>query len=475
MTGETKFNSASILSRENQDPAFIKKWFWILFISALVLKLSVFFFVASTPEKFFSNSDAYNYYNIASNLIDHGVYSSREQPPLVPNISRTPVYPVLMAGVKLFTGDSFAILILLQVLLGSLTAALMVVFAHALRVSPLVGIISGFVVMLDPLTGLTTYQLLTDTIFTFFFILALVSVTLYFHGRKMTWLILSAVAFGLASLTRPVGQLLPIALIPVFILSAPLSQWKSHIKPVLLFLVISLGITYGWAFRNYMVSGAFTLTADAELDLVYYSARDILVEIEGLSPEDARAELVEYLEEQVAENNLGRDEELALMRKMAFDLFGQYPGLALKVHLKGFSRVMFNPGFEVVCIMLDSDGDSTDCETRASEGLVGRVLEKFRPLNFFEIVVAVWGAVLLAAVYLGAVIGFWLLVRQRNWYLSAYFFILVVYFAVLSSGGVSVSRYRIPLIPLLSMLAGMGFIVVFNYFKAKRAALQEKE
>jgi len=229
MADEMKFKGASILSGESQDTVVVKKWFWILFITALIIKLSGYLFVASTPEKFFSNPDAYNYYNIASNLIDHGVYSGSEQPPLVPNISRTPVYPVLMAGVKLLTGDSFSILILAQVLLGSLTAALMVVLAAALRVSPLVGIISGFVVMLDPLTGLTTYQLLTDTIFNFLFVLALVSVTFYFREKKMMWLIVAAITFGLASLTRPVGLLIPIALIPVFILSFLLFQWKSQI------------------------------------------------------------------------------------------------------------------------------------------------------------------------------------------------------------------------------------------------------
>jgi hypothetical protein len=185
--------------------------------------------------------------------------------------------------------------------------------------------------------------------------------------------------------------------------------------------------------------------------------------------------LVEYLDTQVAENNLGRNEELALMRKMAFDLFAQHPGLALKVHLKGFARVMFNPGIEVVCIMLDNDGDSTDCEARTSEGFMGRVLEKFRPLNLFEKMVAVWGTVLIAALYLGAVVGFWFLIRQRNWYLSAYFFILIVYYAVLSAGGVSVSRYRIPLIPLLSILAGIGTIVIFNTFKERRILPQEKK
>ena len=46
----------------------------------------------------FRSLDAGEYYKIASNLLDHGVFSSAEQPPFEPYTWRTPGYPAVLSA-----------------------------------------------------------------------------------------------------------------------------------------------------------------------------------------------------------------------------------------------------------------------------------------------------------------------------------------------------------------------------------------
>lgn len=425
--------------------------------------ISVFFLVYSQPVRFYGNSDSYNYENIATNIIQHHGFSGETEPPFTPNIYRTPVYPVLMAGVYSLTGNFATALILIQVLISCFTAALMPVLAYSMNLSPKIGWITGLVLILDPLIGLTTYQLITETVFMGFLLSAILMFVNYFKTKRIAWLISSAILFALTSLTRPVSQFLPLVLVPLFFVIARNDRWQFAMKSTLVFLSVSLLLTFSWAYRNYSVANIWTLSAVSVQNPLYKTARDVIAEEEKITEDEAADKLEHFIQSEVEKNHLSLAEEIYLMRSTTLDIFRQYPKTTLIVHVKGFVRVMVNPGFNLICTTLDNSDvifDSEDniqgCEADNSDGFISQTMDKLGQMSLLEKLVAVWAVLLLAGIYLGAIVGTWKLLQKKQWKLLYLLFAIITYFAVLSAGGVSVARYRIPFIPFLAILAAIG-------------------
>ena len=449
-----------------------KKSFILLFSLSLAIRLILLLLIYDQPIKYYSGSDAYNYENIAENLIQHGVFSGETQPPLLPNIYRTPVYPYYITGVFLLTGNSVFAVILIQLLVGSFTSALMLVLAENLQLARQIGWTAGLCLALDPLVVFTTYQMIPETIFIGSLALAFVLLTLYFRRRKLSWLLGSAMVFAFTSLTRPINQFLPFALLPLFFIVMEKREWHQASKNALLFLALSVLITYSWAFQNYYETGLFSLSAIGDYNLLYYRAQEVIIEEQELSEDEARAILGKYVQNEVNKNGLTVAEEVGLMREKAFEIFRQYPMTTLKIHFEGLIKVMANPGLRLFCIMTVTDrlqpdefGDITSCEADDEDGFIAKVMGKFAPMNWLGIVSSLLEIFLLAGVYIGTVFGIWKLVSKKQWYLLGFLLIPILYFSILSAGGESVARFRIPIVPFLALLAGIGFHRVYEMGK----------
>ena len=133
------------------------------------------------------------------------------------------------------------------------------------------------------------------------------------------------------------------------------------------------------------------------------------------------------------------------------------------VHVKGFVRVMINPGFNLICktlddneITFDSENNIQGCTAGNSDGFISQTIDIFGQMSLIERLVAVWEIFLLAGIYLGAIVGAWKLLQKKQWKLLYLLLVMIAYFSALSAGGVSVSRYRIPFIPFLAILAAIG-------------------
>jgi 4-amino-4-deoxy-L-arabinose transferase-like glycosyltransferase len=442
----------------------IKKDFLLLFVFSLLIRLALFLMIYSQPIKFYGNSDAYNYEQIALNLIQSGDFSDEAEPPLTPNLYRTPAYPLFIAGIYSLTNKSALAVILAQILIGSLASALIPILANSLSLSRRVGWLAGLLLALDPLIILTTYQMMSETVFTGFLVVATIMLALYFRTRNICWLAGSAVMLALTSLTRPISQYLAFALIPLFFISMERAQWRWIWKNILLFLVVSLTITYSWAYRNYSEADIWTLSASGDKNLIYYRARSVLAEGKNISEQEAAAELVQYIQSEVKTHNLTSAQEIHLMRAKAMEIFRQYPMATLKVHAKGFVEVLANPGLNLFCTMLDNGEVRLDdakniigCMSNNNGDFMTLARDKFDKMNWLEKLVSFLEIALLAGIYFGTALGTWKLVRSRQWYLLYFLCILIVYFPILSAGGGTGARFRIPIVPFLAIMAGIGF------------------
>ncbi len=431
-----------------------RKTTWILFSAALVVRLFFVAYIGSADVRKFLSNDSANYLRGADNLLRYGQFSRSQALPLAPDTLSTPLYPLTLAGLQAFFGDARLPVVALQALAGAATAVLAFSLARTLGGSFAQSVLAGSFLVVEVVTLLLSNLVLTETLFILLLTGALLVLAHYSHSLRVRWLIAGASLLGLAALTRPVAQFLPLIFLPLpWLVAQPGRRKLGH---SLLFLGVFLAWTMPWMLRNAQVADVFALSTISHQSLVAYRAAAVLADAEGLSNEQAAAQLM-ALPENLAHSPA---EVMAIQQRRAIDVFMQHPGATLKMTLMGMARLLLDPGFSPVCTLLDRTQVSTECfageGTMLAGGLLQRVLGRFVTLTLFQQFMLAWSTLITAVLYIGAVLGAWRLLRQRNWFGLLLLVGTLLYFVLLSSGAESDYRLRAPIIPILAALAGIA-------------------
>lgn len=440
-----------------------------IFVIALVLRLLVFGWIAHEPRKFYTyDSDGYD--RRAINLLTYGQFASEEQPPFTPDLDRTPTYPVFLVAVFATAGHQPWLVALLQILVGSLTAVLAYKLAREISLPHVASVIAGLVVALDPVAAMNSNRILTETLFTFLLVAGLWLLVRYWNSHSLRWALASGLVLALATLTRPINQFLPIALLPLCVLALRHLPWRQWATGVLLFVLVSLVLPYGWAYRNYQEAGIFTLSTIGDTNLAYYRARAVLAEAEGISQDEAWDKIQGHIETTAAAQKLGPSEIVTLQREEAVAIFRRYPMLTLSMFVKGVARIVADPGYTITCTLLDRQSTAFECFPGKSSmnepGLLGKAFGKLGQMSAAQVLTLAWSGLLLAFVYVSAALGVAQLVRERRWLPLAFSLLLIAYFVGLAAGAESNSRFRIPAMPFVALLAGTGAYTAWIWYGA---------
>ena len=434
-----------------------------LFLAALTLRLLVFGYIAHDPRKFYTyDSDGYD--RRALNLLRYGQLASEAAPPLTPDLDRTPLYPLFLAAVFGVGGHSPWLAMLIQLLLGSLTPVVLYLLARELALPPMAGLAAGLIVALDPVSAMNANRMLTETIFTLLLVTGLWLLARYWRTLDWRAVLGSAVVLALAALMRPISQFLPIVLLPLFAVVWRKAGWRSALGGGAVFIALSLALTYSWAYRNYQVAGVFTLSTISDTNLIFYRARAVLADVENISQDEAWARLEQQMNSAVAAQGLSTAETVALQREMALGIFRAHPGATLKMLTLGVARILVDPGYTITCTLLDQTSTAFECfpgkSTMNEPSMLGKALGRVGQMGPAQLFALAWSATLLCVVYLGAVVGGVRLLRERRWLALALLLVVSGYFIGLAAGAESNSRFRVPVLPGVALLAGCGLALL---------------
>ena len=156
------------------SPSFFAANRVILFVAiALAVRLLFYFSIFSLQPEKLAIRDLDGYVNIANNVIGSGIYSRDLTPPLTPDLTRPPVYPMLLAGLMLLGKNNGSLIVLFQILIGSATAGSTYMVGNELHLRKSGLMVAALMVALDPILILLGQYLLTETIFLFEWMLAL--------------------------------------------------------------------------------------------------------------------------------------------------------------------------------------------------------------------------------------------------------------------------------------------------------------
>jgi len=191
--------------------------------------------------------------------------------------ARTPIYPLFISVLKL---DNWSIFFT-QSLLGIATSMFLYSIFTRLSGKPVVGLIGALVHSLNPSTLFFEANILSETLTTF-----LVCLTIFFafsvvnNGKlRPSACFLVGITSSLAGLTKPLFQLLPIALMLVVIYAQYSRRSWLLIKNILLsassILIPFLILIVGWSYVNYNRFGYFTVSTLTGYNLTAHSGKFI--------------------------------------------------------------------------------------------------------------------------------------------------------------------------------------------------------
>ncbi len=434
----------------------------LIFSIALSLRLLLFFSVGSwndeIVEKRIFVGDATGYHNLAVNLLENKSFFISKNPPYVPEIKRTPIYPFLLALIYFIFGIKPYAVIFFQLIIGSLNCVLTYKIGEIIF-DKKTALLAGFIMAVEYFSILLCNQLLTDTLFVFLFMVH-VYFLVRFLKQDYNWdLIYSGCFLGLATLCRPVSVYFFIFILGIFFL-----YFRKNLKTGMLRYTMIISaffiIIIPWMVRNYTVSNKFFVSSMQEkvvqsnlsnflkLNPVYQQ-KD---EIHNASPGPSK----------IRKSNQGMPAKKKLINAALRDI---------KKYTRGVIRFFMIPGSSAYPNILGFKDNPLKLGLIWTKG----------PWEFVKIAVqkkSVLGMVLmcfflsfLTLLYFTMCFGIYTAIKERKFIDVSLFIMIIVYFA-LATGPFGFSpRYRAPIMPYIILLSSYGIVqlhIRFNEYKTKR-------
>ncbi len=226
--------------------------------------------------------DSAGYMRAAENMLNHGVFSLEKEAPFLPDSVRTPGYPAFAAALRAAFGTPLAVSVA-QIFIAAATALLIAAMGARLF-SRRIGVAAGALYLVNPSTIFYSFTALTDVLFIFCFLAALY---MFFFAERAGTLRNAAAAGAILALSiyiRPIGlYLLPLwALAYIWVrpgLSVSLRQAAAR---ALIFLAVCAALIAPWIVRNRVLFGVWGFSSAGAVTLYYYDLPQFIASQRGV-------------------------------------------------------------------------------------------------------------------------------------------------------------------------------------------------
>ncbi len=436
----------------------------VLFLLGFLLRLPVLFLALTNPARAIPPGDAPGYYQLAINLFQHGVFSPSPAAPFQPDPFRTPGYPLFLALIFFLAGSSTLAVVFAQSLLHAVTGLVIVRLGEKALGSLRIGVIGCVLWMIAPLPAVFAGLLLSEILFTAFFLVLLLVLT----ETRLVYSALGGTLLGAAILIRPIGIFVWPSLIPALCLG---TGWRRAIAKCTLFSAMVAAVIAPWLYRNYLIFGRVTLET-VQSNLLYYNAAGYITWRDGLTLGEARDAATRYYQQYLAEKGLHpatAAEESDAMYSAAMRMLLADPFRAIWFNALN-SLNGLRPGASYLIMYLELGKINPDSVTN------GELSPAISNIGQPEILlVTVVLSVFYGLLYLLSAIGILQLLWERKWMALALLVvpcILIMYIPALASN----ARFRIPIEPILCLLAALALckaIPSFLEYFSKRTPLSQ--
>jgi hypothetical protein len=367
-----------------------------------------------------------------------------------------PLYPLLLAGIQSLAGNAPRVVAIVQAVIDAGTCTM--IAALGALISPRVGWVAGILAALSATLIVFSSQVLTDTLFLFFYTLMLLTGARFLVEPSNGLGLLAGVAGGLSLATRPAVALLLAAAIPlafVIVLVRRRRVAPAIAAAVLLTIGALAPIAPIWL-RNVVDYGSFRLTAQTGDHLAAWIVPLVTQRADGTPYQVTVDRMNALFKQRLAERSLSGETNPfrldALESELAWEEMARLPAAAfVKAWLEG---MVVNLGAPVLL----EDPRVRALAKPSFYNTAGTTLwERARTYLFhdpglYQVVLLGGLAAMLPFVMLEA-IGFVMLARMLPW--AAVFAGGVLAYFLLLNGPAANAKYRLPMEPVLIVLSAL--------------------
>jgi 4-amino-4-deoxy-L-arabinose transferase-like glycosyltransferase len=238
-----------------------------------------------------ANPDAVHYVLLGHNIWRHGEFSRNDHAPYTPDMLRTPVYPLVAGALELIARAPWPIYAL-QAICHAATAVVVLRFARQMW-GRRAGLIAGLLVAADGVLAVANFEAMSESLYVLLATLGTLAWLACLDNREIKWrsALFAGAMLGAATLTRPAGIYLPLALLlATIIVSLAARRWKL-LGYGLAAATIYAACVSPWIVRNYLVFGLPRIAHTDTLTMLYFSGAGAYAEDRGLTREAAQAEI----------------------------------------------------------------------------------------------------------------------------------------------------------------------------------------
>jgi hypothetical protein len=228
---------------------------FVLFALALVFR--AWALVTVVGFDYAPRTDDADFENIGSTLASTGRYALTPESP--PTAMRSPLLPVLLAGVYEVAGHRPAVAQVVLLLLSALLVPLTLLLGQDIG-GRRVGVLAGFLVALDPFAWVFAGVFFSETLFTFLFVLATLLLLRATRRPTSTRVTTLGIVLGLCALARPNGLMVALAGVTLLALASQVRAIDRLTRAAWVLVVIA-AVMLPWVVRNMLVFGKFIPTS----------------------------------------------------------------------------------------------------------------------------------------------------------------------------------------------------------------------
>jgi hypothetical protein len=387
----------------------------IFFILMIALIFRVALLIVKRQEPILS--DAQDYHSLALHLLKGKFY--------VPGTKldefRTPGYPLFISLIYRISRNQEAVFMIQMLInLGSIYLAYLI---GCLMFNEMTGIIAALILCIDPDFVYYVYDILTETLFSFFLLLSIYLILLYDTSGSLLYPILTGLTLSIMIYIKPGAFFLPV----IYLLIIP---WQTGIY----LLGFYLAPLIPWMLRNYIKYGQFRMCSIKGYNLLVFN----LGEQKGNDTLNNYIKATKFC--RVAHGFANSRYNSSLVRQAIMDqpiqfLLRQIRGMfimmtQLTLQMFGARFVSYDPGKQFPLTV--------------------------SPWNFVSILKStqVIQLVYLLVIYMAAIAGIW----QGGFNKQNILIAGIIAYFVLLPGGAGQARYRVPIMPLIILMA-VNFII----------------
>jgi hypothetical protein len=228
----------------------------------VVVALHVFFLGIALINSGFLTDDSIQYLLLSHHWVEDGIYSQSYLPPLVPDIQRTPGYPVFL----IILGNWPPLILFVQHVLVLFTAVGLARMLDRMG-QPKIAKLAGWTYALLPYPMVMASLVLSETLFIFFLVMAVgLSSESLLESDKLKMLA-SSLFWGMAVLVRPVALPMMMVFLLVVLVAFIPDWWRKWTIPML--ATVGLVFPLGWMVRNHQVSGDFIISSMGPMGMLH--------------------------------------------------------------------------------------------------------------------------------------------------------------------------------------------------------------